>query len=142
MSNIYMLKVQKSCVIYRGWCKFASFPQLKLDQINIFRMDTKWITLLYIATIRNITYAVPITFSFKIWKFLLDCWRSWKFNRKSINHWEPKNSKRFPNSYQYVGRGRRNLISPFPLIFTYVIELSFLVSKSTNLSPNSRLFRF
>ena len=38
--------------------------------------------------------------------------------------------------------GGKDLISPFSFIFTYVIELSFLVSKSAHLSPNSRRFRF
>ena len=38
--------------------------------------------------------------------------------------------------------GGKDLISPFFFIFTYVIELSFLVSKSAHLSPNSRRFRF
>ena len=33
-------------------------------------------------------------------------------------------------------------MSPFSFIFTYVIDLFFLVSKSAHLSPNSRRFRF
>ena len=33
-------------------------------------------------------------------------------------------------------------ISSFSFIFLYVVELSFLVSKSAHLSPNSRRFRF
>ena len=38
--------------------------------------------------------------------------------------------------------GGKDLISPFFFIFTYVIELSFLVSKSAHLSHNSRWFIF
>ena len=38
-------------------------------------------------------------------------------------------------------RGGKNLISPFPFIFTYVIDLSFLVSKSGQWPLNSRWFR-
>ena len=38
--------------------------------------------------------------------------------------------------------GGKDLNSPFFFISTYVIELSFLVSKSAHLSPNFRRFRF
>ena len=40
-----------------------------------------------------------------------------------------------------VGGGKVLSLS-FSSIFTYVVELSFLVSKSAHLSPNSRRFRF
>ena len=40
-----------------------------------------------------------------------------------------------------VGEGKVLSLS-FSSIFTYVVELSFLVSKSAHLSPNSRRFRF
>ena len=38
--------------------------------------------------------------------------------------------------------GGVNLLSPFPFIFAYVIDLSLLVSKSAYLPPNLRWFRF
>ena len=53
------------------------------------------------------------------------------------------NSTQKPDQIRVKGvGGGKDLISPFFFIFTYVIELSFLVSKSAHLSPNSRRFRF
>ena len=41
------------------------------------------------------------------------------------------------------GQGGGKISSPsISIIFTYVIDLPFLVSKSAHLSPNSRRFRF
>ena len=47
------------------------------------------------------------------------------------------------NKFDIKGVGGGKISSPsISFIFTYVIDLPFLVSKSAHLSPNSRWFRF